>query len=169
MSQSRSKRARSEPLRYEDEQATIHYQQQEDRELQQAIQASLEYDVDDSSDEDTSIVEHDSEEEEEEKQEPTTAADQGWSKEAAAIVSSPFTSPSGPSGRSRIAHSSLDFFQLMLPPSLVQHVAASTNAYALSKGEDIDWHTTPSELYCFISVHICMGIARLPQVHMYWS
>src|ERR1700731_81422 len=100
MSQHRSKRSRSSPLRFDDEQATIHYHEQDEKELQQAIQASLEYDVDDSSDEDTSIVEHDSEEEEEEKQEPTTAADRGWSKEAAAIVSSPFTSPSGPSGRS---------------------------------------------------------------------
>src|SRR5271167_605751 len=96
MSQPRSKRSRSQPLRYEDEQATIHYQQQEDRELQRALQASLEYDVDDSSDEDTSIVEHDSEEEEEEKAEPTPGAEQGWSKEAAAVVSPRFTSPSGP-------------------------------------------------------------------------
>jgi hypothetical protein len=169
MSQPRSKRARSEPLRYEDEQATIHYQQQEGRELQRGIQASLEYDIDDSSDEDTSILEHDSDEEEEEKQEPTTAVEVEWNKEAALVVPPEFTSPSGPSGRSRTALSPLDFFQLMLPPSLVQHLAASTNAYALSKGSDIDWYTTPSELYCFIAAHICMGIARLPQVHMYWS
>jgi hypothetical protein len=169
MAQHRSKRSRSSPLRLEDEQATIHFHQQEEKELQRAIQASLEYDIDDSSDEDTSIVEDDIEEEEEEKQEPTSAVDQGWSKEATLIVSSSFTSPSGPSGRSRIAHSPLDFFQLMLPPSLVQQLAASTNAYALSKGRDIDWCTTPSELYCFIAAHICMGIARLPQVHMYWN
>src|SRR5438270_7551815 len=169
MSQPRSKRSRTQPLRYEDEQATIHYQQQEERELQRGIQASLEYDVDDSSDEDTSILEHDSDDEEDEKQEPATTAAPQWSEQAAAVVPPEFTSPSGPAGRSRTAHSPLDFFQLMLPPSLVQHIAACTNAYALSKGSGIDWYTTPSELYCFIAAHICMGIARLPQVHMYWS
>jgi hypothetical protein len=166
MSQPRSKRSRSQPLRYEDEQATIHYQQQEDRELQRALQASLEYDVDDSSDEDTSIVEHDSEEEEEEKAEPTPGAEQGWSKEAAAVVSPRFTSPSGPQ---TTASSPLDLFHLYLPIRLLRIIAANTTAYAHSKGLDSSWTTTAEELYRFTAIHICMGIARLPQVHMYWS
>ena len=151
MSQHRSKRSRSSPLRFDDEQATIHYHEQDEKELQRAIQASLEYDVDDSSDEDTSIVEHDSEEEEEEKQEPEVVADSIWTSEISAVVVPDFNSPFGLSGRSRTAHSPLHFFQLMLPASLFQHIAASTNAYALSKGIDIDWYTTPFRvvlLYC---------------------
>jgi hypothetical protein len=166
MSQSRSKRARSEPLRYEDEQATIHYQQQEDRELQRAIQTSLEYDIDDSSDEDISAVEHDDEEEEEEKQEPETATEQGWSKEAKSIVLPSFTSPWGPQ---TTVTSPLDLFQLFLPIRLLRIIAVNTTSYAHSKGSDSTWRTTAEELYRFIAIHICMGIARLPQAHMYWS
>jgi hypothetical protein len=166
MSQPRSKRSRSQPLRLEDEQATIHYQQQEDRELQRAIQASLDPDDGDSTDEDTSIVEHDSEEEEEEKEEPTAAAEQGWRKEAVAVASAPFTSPSGPQ---TTASSPLDLFQLYLPPRLLRTIAANTAAYARSKGADSTWQTTAEELYRFIAIHIAMGIIQLPSVHMYWS
>jgi hypothetical protein len=67
MSEHRSKRLRSSPLRLEEEQATIHFHRQEERELQQTIQASLEFDNDESIDEDTSIVEHDTDEENEEE------------------------------------------------------------------------------------------------------
>jgi hypothetical protein len=62
MSQRRSKRSRSSPLRLEEEQASIHFHHQEERELQRAIQASLEFDNDESTDEDTSILEEDIEE-----------------------------------------------------------------------------------------------------------
>jgi Transposase IS4 len=166
MAQHRNKRSRSSPLRLEDEQATIHYHQQEEKELQRAIQASLEYDIDDSSDEDTSILEHDSEEEEEEIEEPTIAAEQGWSKEAAAIAPPPFTSPWGP--QTTVA-SPLDLFQLFLPIRLIRTIAANTTAYAHSKGSDSNWHTTAEELYRFIAIHIGMGINQLPSVHMYWD
>ena len=169
MSEHRSKRLRSSPARLQDEQATIHFHQQDEKELQRGLQASIEYDIDDSTDEDTSIVEEEIEAEEEENQQPTVALDTTWTSKASSVVVPPFTSPAGPTGRTRIAQSPLHFFQLMLPPTLVQHMATSTNAYAYSKGSYIDWYTTPSELYCFIAVHICMGIAQLPQVHMYWS
>jgi Transposase IS4 len=166
MYETSSKRARSRPLRYEDEQATSYYQQQEERELQRAIQASLEYDLDDPTDEDNSIVEHDSEEEEEEKQEPAVVAEQRWSEEVTAIVPSPFTSPSDPQ---TAVVSPLDLFQLFLPLRFLRTIAANTTAYAHSKGADNTWQTTAEELYRFIAIHIAMGINQLPSVHMYWD
>jgi Transposase IS4 len=166
MSQPASKRARTQPLRYEEEQASLHYQQQEEKEIQRAIQASLEYDIDDVSDEDLSPLEHDSEEEEEEKQEPTTTAEPQWREEATAIPPSQFTSSSGPQTS---LTSPLDLFQLFLPKRLLGTIAANTTAYARSKGADSTWQTTAKELYRFIAVHIAMGITPLPSVHMYWS
>jgi Transposase IS4 len=166
MSQRSSKRLRSIPQRLEDEQATIHYQQQEDRDLQRAIQVSLEYDIEDSSDEDTSIVEEAGEEEEEEKGEPTTVSDTDWNGEATAIVPPPFTSSSGPQTS---ASSPLALFQLFLPLRFLRTIAANTTAYARSKGADNTWQTTAEDLYRFIAIHIAMGISPLPSVHMYWD
>src|SRR3954453_4150059 len=57
----------------------------------------------------------------------------------------------------------------MLKPELVQHIVTSTNAYAHSKNGEGSWSTNASELYCFIAVHIYMGIVRLPQLPMYWN
>jgi hypothetical protein len=166
MSQPRSKRARSQPLRYEDEQATIHYEQQDDRDLQRAIQASLEFDNPDSSDEDTSILEETVEEEEKENEEPTTSAEMRWSGEVAAVIPSRFTSASGPQ---TTLTSPLDLFHLFLPIRLLRTIAVNTTAYAHSRGADSTWHTTAEELYRFIAIHIAMGINQLPSVHMYWD
>jgi hypothetical protein len=166
MSQHRNKRSRSSPLRLEDEQAIIHFHKQEEKELQRAIQASLEYDIDDSSDEDTSVVEHDSEKEEEEKEEQVDAVDTAWTSESLTIVPPPFTSHSGPQ---TTASSPLDLFQLFLPIRLILTIVANTTAYAHSKGSDSTWHTTAEEIYRFIAIHIGMGINQLPSVHMYWD
>jgi hypothetical protein len=166
MSQRSSKRLRSNPQRLEDEQATLHYHQQEDRELHRAIQASLDFDNADSSDEDTSIVEHDSDEEEEEKAEPAPAAAPGWRRETTAVVPPRFNSPSG---SQTTASSPLDLLHLYLPLRLLRTIAANTTAYAHSKGADSSWRTTAEELYRFIAIHIAMGINQLPSVHMYWQ
>jgi len=166
MSERRSKRLRSSPARLEDEQATIHFHQQDERELQRTLQASLDYDIDDSSDEDTSIIEHDTDTEEEEKQASTAAAEPQWREEAAPIVPSQFTSRSDPQ---TTLTSPLDLLQLFLPIRLLRTIAGNTTAYALSKGADSTWYTTAEELYRFIAIHIGMGINQLPSVHMYWD
>jgi hypothetical protein len=125
MSQHRSKRFRSSPLRLEEEQATLHFHRQEERELQLAIQASLEYDIDDSSDEDTSIVEHDIEMEEEEKIEPVVVANTAWTSETTAVVPPPFNCPSGPQ---TTVSSPFDLLQLFLPIRLLRTIATNTTA-----------------------------------------
>ena len=165
MSEHRSKRLRYSPARLEDEQATIHFHQQDERELQRAVQASLEYDIDDSSDEDTSIVEEEIEAEEEEKHESVVDVETTWTSEATTIVPPPFTSRSGPQ---TAVSSPLDLFQLFLPIRLLRLIASNTNAYAHSRGAVSIWQTTAEELYRFIAIHIAMGINQLPSVHMYW-
>jgi Transposase IS4 len=169
MSLRRSGRLSSAPARLEDEQASIHFHQQEERELQQAVQASIEYDIDDSTDEDISPTEIEPDEVEEEKQEPTVESEGGWTKEIHTVSSPPFTSPSGPVGILRSFTSPLDYFHIFLPLYLVQHMADCSNEYAKSRNAQNWTDTTTSELYCWIGLLIYMGIDRLPQLPMYWS
>ena len=62
----RSKRKSYTPLRLQEEYGSFLMQQLEEKDIQRALEASLEeLDLDDGSDEDLSIVEHDEEEEEE--------------------------------------------------------------------------------------------------------
>jgi hypothetical protein len=169
LTQRRSGRITSQPARYDEEQLSLQLQQEDELELCRALQHSLEDDVNDSTDEDIPPIELDSKEEEEHKEQPIVQESKGWSDVASTIVVPPFTSFSGLARGNRITHSPLSFFQLMLPLSLVHHIAVSSSNYAHSKHRHNGWCTTAAELYCFIAVQICMGIARLPQAHMYWN
>ena len=80
-----------------------------------------------------------------------------------------FISFSGKTVSASIAQSPLEFFQLFLSNQLIQQFTQYTNHYAHNCYNDVEWSTTPEELYCFIGVHIYMGICDLPQWHMYWS
>ena len=162
----RSNRISSNPIRLQEEHANILLLQQEEIDLQRALQASeLDLDLKDASDEDVSIVQHDSEDEsKEDALVPSTESI--WIKEIHSIRLPRFMADSGP----QVALSDpLDLLQLFLPYSLLALIAQNTTAYAHSKGASSDWCTTPEELYRFIAVHICMGICVLPQVQLYWS
>lgn len=158
LSARRSGRISSQPARLYDKQVSTNVQQQEERELQQALQQSLNFDDTDSTDEDVSPVDLDTEEEEEEKQQPIVQEDRRWTKSIHAIPLGPFVTPFGPVGLRRSHISPLDFFQLFLPLSLIQHVATCTNEYANSKNA-VNWTpTNPLELYCFIGLLIYMAL-----------
>lgn len=59
----------------------------------------------------------------------------------------------------------MQLLQYFLPTQLMQEFAQYTNDAAPR-----DWpHTTTSELYAFLGIHIYMGIDRLPSTEMYWS
>jgi hypothetical protein len=61
--------------------------------------------------------------------------------------------------------SPFDLLQLFLPIDLMEEFAQHTNTAAPH-----GWrHTTATELYAFLGVHIFMGIDRLPRTDMYWS
>jgi hypothetical protein len=165
----RSGRISSAPARYDEEQATIYLQQQEERQLQLALQESLELDDESDTDDDISPAALESEEEEEEKQESVVHTDSAWTTDIHTINLRPFSTPVGPTGLRRYHISPIDFFHLFLPLSLVQHISDSTNEYASAKNAVAWTSTSPSELYCFIGLLIYMGIASLPQLPMYWS
>ena len=159
----------SVPERLEDEQVSLQLQQQEERELQQALEQSLNFDDTDSTDEDTVAIEHDDDEGEEENQQPTVQEERRWTTVTHTITPRLFSTPFGPAGLRRSHTSPLDFFMLFLPLSLVQHITNCTNEYANSKNA-VEWApTNSSELYCFIGLLIYMGIDHLPQLPMYWS
>jgi hypothetical protein len=113
------------------------------------------------SDEDTSMVQHDSEEEEE-KDKPLSSTGSTWRKKIHTIVVPRFRADSG----ARVPFSDpLDLFHLFLPYSFMSLIGTNTRAYAHSKGASSE----PEELYRFLVVNICMGICVYPQTHMYWA
>ena len=144
----------SVPERLEDEQVSLQLQQQEERELQQALEQSLKFDDTDSTDEDTAAVEHNDDEGEEEKQQPTLQEERRWTALTQTITPRIFSTPFGPVGLRRSHASPLDFFRVFLPLSLIQHITTCTNEYANSKNA-VEWTpTNSSELYCFIGLLI---------------
>jgi hypothetical protein len=165
----RSNRISSRPSRYDEEQVSFQLQQHEDKDIQRAIQLSVELDVDDSTDEDSPPADTNSEVEEEEKQQAIVQQEREWTTAIHNIAPRPFSTPFGPTGVRRSHTSPLRFFQLFLFRSLIQHIANCTNEYANSKNA-VDWTpTNTSELYSFIGLLIYMGIDQLPQLPMYWS
>ena len=165
----RSSRIPGRPFRYDEEQLSLQLQQQEEREIQRALQESLTLDDEESTDEETPLVDEEDEEEEEEKEQVVAQTDAGWTTAMHGIVLPPFTAPSGPVGLLRSVQTPLSFFQLFLPLSLMEYVAECTNEYAAFKGAR-DWDpTNAAELYSFIGVLIYMGIVPLPRLPMYWS
>jgi hypothetical protein len=165
----RSSRISFRPHRYDDEQLSLRIQLEEERELQWALQQSLDLDDEESTDEEPVSWEEESEVDAETEQQPNVPADSGWSTDVQSIAPRPFATPFGPTGLRRSIISPLDYFQLFLPLSLVQYVESCTNEYAISKNVN-NWDpTNPSELYLFIGLIIYMGIDHLPQLPMYWS
>lgn len=165
----RSSRLSFRPSRFDEEQLSVQLEQQEQRDLQRALQESLLLDIADSTDEDSSPVQSEGEEEKLVDKESTPESDGGWHTAVQTITIRPFTTPFGPSGLRRSTQSPLDFFLLFLPLSLLQYVATCTNTYAASKNA-VNWDpTNASELYCFIGLLIYMGIDHLPRLPMYWS
>jgi Transposase IS4 len=165
----RSSRVPARPSRYDEEQLSLQLQQQDERELCQALQESLVSDDDASTDEETPLLEDQEEEEEEEKVPPAVPVNGGWTTTVHGVVLPPFTASSGPVGLLRSVQTPLSFFQLFLTPPLMEYVAECMNEYAVFKAAR-DWFpTNASELYCFIAVLIYMGIVPLPRLSMYWS
>jgi hypothetical protein len=152
----RSSRIFAHPSRYDEEQLSLQIQEQEERELHQALQESLELDDDESTDEEPPASEQDTDEEEEEKEE---LVDGGWTTAVHGIVFRPFSTPFGALGLSSSVQSPLDFFLIFLPLHLVQHMSVCTNEYAASKNVSNWTPTNESELYCFIGLLVYMGLS----------
>ena len=133
--QQRSKCKASTPLRLQEKQARLRLQQQEEKDIQRALEASQEeLDLEDGIDEDSSILEHD-DEEEAEAEAPISPTNSAWSSVIYPIVLPQFKAASGP----QVPFSDpLDLLHLFLPYSLLGLIATNTTAYVHSKGASSD-------------------------------
>ena len=121
------------------------------------------------SDEEYLHVDECSSSEEEAEDAENAAPDSEWTEETHDVTSPPFTGePASILPRNR-AHTELGYLQCFLTPTLLATIATNTNAYAATKQAPPGWATTPAEVWLFISVHIFMGIVRLPYIHQYWE
>jgi hypothetical protein len=173
----RSTRTSQPPLTLADEQAASMLSRLEERDLDAALLCSLHDSWEDAENVEAEIedaiqdeeMEDETEEKKEEKQQAAAVErKEEWSTHLHDIHLDPPRLRSYVHGQPKQIppHSTpLQLLQLFLPPQLIQEFVNHTNAAA-----PFDWrHTTVEELYAFIGVHLCMGIDRLPRLHMYWS
>jgi hypothetical protein len=165
----RSSRIPAQPQSLGDEQATYHYHAQELLDLRRAMIQSLQPDMESDSEEDMPSDDEGSSSEEEEEEKENIPPHSQWTNTTHPITLPPFIIPSGPNLPRQRVMSEMGYLQCFLTPSLVSTMATNTNLYAASKQAPAGWATSEEELWLFIAVHICMGIAELPSLHMYWA
>jgi hypothetical protein len=165
-----SARSSHPPLTLAEEQAATTLSHLEQQDIDAAIRLSLSSSWEMEEDEEEQIVEEKEEvieEEEEEKKEESKDDQQqgGWS---ASLHHIEVPLPRLRHLQNKPPSSNITPFQLLqhfLPKQLMEEFSQYTNDAAPHT-----WtHTTPSELYAFLGVHIYMGIDRLPSTEMYWS
>ena len=84
-----------------------------------------------------------------------------------------FTEPTGPTSGVAEDGTAIDFFYLMFPEDLIEHIVTETNRYArecIAAKPDPEWFdTTLEEVKAFIGLHVLFGIKQLPAFRLYWS
>jgi hypothetical protein len=165
-----STRTSQQPLSLAEEQAAIALSALEERDVAAALRSSLASSWESDDDGEEAVAEADEEEEaeaEEEKKQQPAAVEQhdGWSTELRDI-DIPLPRFRHLQNRPPSADSSpFTLLHLFLPLQQMEEFAQHTNAAAPH-----DWRrTTAQELYAFLSVHLYMGIDRLPRTELYWS
>ena len=80
----------------------------------------------------------------------------------------PFTEPTGPTSGVAEDGTATDFFYLMLPEVLMEHIVTETNRYAresIAAKPDPEWFdTTLEEVKAFLGLHVLFGIKQLPAI-----
>ncbi|XP_066512564.1 piggyBac transposable element-derived protein 4-like [Hoplias malabaricus] len=98
-----------------------------------------------------------------------------WGEPDQVISIEPFTADSGPQHSLGDDADTLDYFRLLFPDSLFEHMVEQTNNYALyrqrrSGRSDPHWHPTDvREMRAYVGLNILMGINQLPDYGMYWA
>ncbi|KAL0979753.1 hypothetical protein UPYG_G00189190 [Umbra pygmaea] len=98
-----------------------------------------------------------------------------WGEPDQVISIEPFSAVSGPQHSLGDDADTRDYFRLLFPDSLFEHIVEQTNSYALyrqrrSGKSDPHWHPTDlREMKAYIGLNILMGINQLPDVEMYWA
>ena len=82
----------------------------------------------------------------------------------------PFTSTAGPTPRTKQAKSPLEVFNLFVTVVILESIVKQTLLFAARKGAGAAFSEFYLEkLQAFISLHIAMGLLKLPQIKDYWS
>jgi Transposase IS4 len=163
-------RSSQPPLTLAEEQANSLLSHLEQRDIDAALRLSLSSSWEEEDDEEEKIIEDEQdelEEEEEEKKESSNNEEEkdGWSTELHNID---IPLPRLRHLQNKPPPSNTTPFQILqyfLSQQLMEEFVQHTNDAAPNNWK----HTTSSELYAFIGVHIYMGIDRLPSTEMYWS
>ncbi|KAF7687411.1 hypothetical protein HF521_014639, partial [Silurus meridionalis] len=98
-----------------------------------------------------------------------------WGEPDQVISIEPFTAVSGPQHSLGDDADTLDYFRLLFPDSLFEHMVEQTNNYALyrqrrSGRSDAHWHPTDvREMRAYVGLNVLMGINQLPDYGMYWA
>ncbi|KAG7481247.1 hypothetical protein MATL_G00065090 [Megalops atlanticus] len=98
-----------------------------------------------------------------------------WGEPDQIISIEPFTAISGPQHALGDEADTRDYFRLLFPDSLFEHMVEQTNNYALYRQRrsgkvDAHWHPTDlREMRAYIGLNILMGINQLPDYGMYWA
>ncbi|KPP62821.1 piggyBac transposable element-derived protein 4-like [Scleropages formosus] len=124
--------------------------------------------------------EEEDEEEEEREREPRAphedcASPHFWGEPDQLISIEPFSAATGPRHALGDGADARDYFRLLFPDSLFEHMVEQTNNYALYRQRrsgriDSHWHpTNVREMQAYIGLNILMGINQLPDYGMYWA
>uniref|UniRef100_A0A8C8A3K3 Si:ch211-130m23.5 n=1 Tax=Oryzias sinensis TaxID=183150 RepID=A0A8C8A3K3_9TELE len=98
-----------------------------------------------------------------------------WGEPDQVIAIEPFSAASGPQHSLGDDADTRDYFRLLFPDSLFEHMVEQTNNYALyrqrrSGKSDPHWHPTDvREMKAYVGLNILMGINQLPDTGMYWA
>nr|XP_043881872.1 piggyBac transposable element-derived protein 4-like [Solea senegalensis] len=98
-----------------------------------------------------------------------------WGEPDQVISIEPFCAVSGPQHSLGDDADTRDYFRILFPDSLFEHMVEQTNNYALyrqrrSGKSDPHWHPTDvREMRAYVGLNILMGINQLPDTGMYWA
>ncbi|KAL4623217.1 piggyBac transposable element-derived protein 4-like [Arapaima gigas] len=98
-----------------------------------------------------------------------------WGEPDQLVSIEPFSAPTGPRHVLGDEADARDYFRLLFPDALFEHMVEQTNNYALYRQRrsgriDPHWHpTNVREMQAYIGLNILMGINQLPDYGMYWA
>jgi hypothetical protein len=173
MEQGRSSRERRLAGNFVADQSEIHWQAEALLSFRRALNESSSILLPNSVESDEEKVEEEFEEEEEEEEKKADGMEEEtteWSSSLKAVSLPSDPVPACPARGCRRLQSAIEFFRCIISESFITGLADETNRYARQQASASAFaETTPSEISAFLAVNIAMGIAPLPEWHMYWS
>ena len=96
-----------------------------------------------------------------------------WNENEDPVNVAPFTVRPGPTSGVAEDGTAVDFFYLIFPEELTEHIVSETNCYAwecITAKPDPEWKDTSlEEIKAYLRLHVLFGIKQLPSYKLYWS